>query len=272
MFCCTDTEVALKKRFENAYLRANVPVMQEIERRVCGCDYGGNSWTTRAQAESLLRQLGLREGAKLLDLGAGTGWPGIFLAKESGCEVCLVDLPEIGLKVAEKRALDEGIAEQVSVQISDAADLPFEAASFDAISHSDLLCCLVRKQDVLHQCRNVIRPEGKMAFTVISIAPNLSKPRYARAVANAPEFVETESNYQSLLQQTGWRVDQMSDLTSDYAESCARQIETDIDNQSELAELLGPSDTKDRLANWYAKLDAINDGLYLRELFVCEPN
>ena len=43
MFCCTETEFALKKRFEDAYRRSRVPVIQEIERKVCGCDYGGNS-------------------------------------------------------------------------------------------------------------------------------------------------------------------------------------------------------------------------------------
>jgi len=76
--------------------------MQEIERQVCGCDYGGNSWTTREQADALIGLLDLGAGSDLNDLGAGTGWPGLYLAKKSVCAVTLVDLPEIGFQLAER--------------------------------------------------------------------------------------------------------------------------------------------------------------------------
>ena len=271
MFCCTKTETALKKRFEEAYLRSREPIIQQIERKVCGCDYGGNSWTTRAQADKLIRHLNLDAGSKLLDLGAGTGWPGLYLAKESGCTVSLVDLPEIGLQIAERRAEVEGLTKRVSIKIADAADLPFANASFDAISHSDLLCCLVRKQAVLQQCKKIVRPQGSMAFTVISIAPGLSTTQFERAIENAPEFAKADTDYHSLLKQTGWHVADWSDLTNEYAESCVRQIEADTENQIELEALLGAQETSARMSNWLSKLDAIGDGLFLRELFVCQP-
>ena len=66
--------------------------MLAIERRVCGCDYGGSSWTTRTESELIISLLGLRPGVRLLDLGAGSGWPGLHIAKTSGCDVVLVDL------------------------------------------------------------------------------------------------------------------------------------------------------------------------------------
>ena len=271
MFCCTETEITLSQRFEKAYRRSRVPVIQKIGRKVCGCDYGGTSWTTRDQANKLITQLNLDKKSSLLDLGAGAGWPGMYLAKESGCTVSLVDLPEIGLQIAEKRAQEEGLARRVSVKVADAADLPFEKERFDAISHSDLLCCLIRKHAVLQQCRRVIRPHGSMAFIVISISLNLSNARYERAIANAPEFTETEIDYRSLLEQTGWRVIEWSYLTNDYRESCVHQIEADKENHGELEVLLGPQETRERLTNFHAKLDAISDGLFLRELFVCQP-
>ena len=78
-FCCTEPEVALKRRFEEAYDRSVSAVMQKIERRVCGCDYGGNSWTTREQADGLASLLDLGVGTQLVDLGSGTGWPSLYL-------------------------------------------------------------------------------------------------------------------------------------------------------------------------------------------------
>jgi cyclopropane fatty-acyl-phospholipid synthase-like methyltransferase len=271
LHCCTENELALKKRFEVAYARSTASVMQDIERRVCGCDYGGNSWTTQKHADELISLLQLDETSHLLDLGAGSGWPGVYIAKECGCSVTLADLPEVGLKIAAQRAEEEGLAGKIMTRVADAADLPFEPGSFDAISHSDLLCCLVRKRATLQQCHQVIRPGGRMAFTVISLVPGLNAGDHARALDNAPDFVEAESSYQTLLAETGWDMMKWVDLTDDYRDSCARQIDADIASQTELADFLGLNEAEQRLARWRSKLSTIEDGLFLRELFVCRP-
>ena len=268
-FCCTEPELALKKRFEDAYAKTMDPIMQKIERQVCGCDYGGNSWTTRKQADDLVSLLRLGSATRLIDLGSGTGWPGLYLAKESNCSVSLVDLPEIGLDIAKRRAAKEGLSNRVEFHVADAADLPFSDDAFDAVCHSDLLCCLVRKREVLENCRRVIRKGGTMAFTVISVAPGLSVASYERALANAPEFIEAEASYSVLLRDTGWRQVERIDLTQSYRDSCRRQIAADEEFQEGLSAILGRQQATERLENWRSKLRAIEDGLFRRELFVC---
>ena len=52
---------------------AHAPVRLEIERRVCGCDYGGTSWTTVDEARQAAGLLRLGPGKRLLDIGAGSG-------------------------------------------------------------------------------------------------------------------------------------------------------------------------------------------------------
>ena len=93
-------ERAQRNRFDQLYLQAQAPVLMAIERSVCGCDYGATSWTTRREAERIGALLGLRPGLRLLDLGAGSGWPALYLARTSGCDVTLVDLPFSGLRIA----------------------------------------------------------------------------------------------------------------------------------------------------------------------------
>ena len=84
--------------------------MRQIERRVCGCDYGGTSWTTRQEALQAGELLALGPGTRLLEVGAGSGWPGLYLAGTTGCDVALVDLPLEGLRITAERAAADGLA------------------------------------------------------------------------------------------------------------------------------------------------------------------
>jgi SAM-dependent methyltransferase len=267
----TAKELEQKDRLELVYARSQAPVMLAIERSVCGCDYGGNGWTTRGEADELATRLKLGPGVRLLDLGAGTGWPALRFAETRGCDVVLVDLPAAGLWVAEERAARDGFAASIKTALADAADLPFPDAGFDAISHSDLLCCLERKQTVLGECRRVIRPHGRMGFTVISIAPCLTAEQHRRAIANCNELVESESDYPTLMARAGWSITARWDLSVDFAASCARQIEADEAYGGDLTALIGGDEYAERLAGWRSKLAAIRDGLLLREMFVAAP-
>jgi ubiquinone/menaquinone biosynthesis C-methylase UbiE len=133
-------ELQARALFEQRYGVAAAPVAREIERRVIGGDWGANGYTTRAQADQLATGLELSAGDRLLDLGTGRCWPGLYLAARSGCRVVLADLPLEGLHVAASRAQADGLAARTSVLVAAASGLPFHAGSFDAIIHTDVLC------------------------------------------------------------------------------------------------------------------------------------
>ena len=126
--------------FEQRYGIAAAPLLREIERRVIGGDWGANGYTTMAQADQLASGLGLSAADRLLDIGTGRGWPGLYLAARTGCRVVLADLPLEGLRVAASRAAAEGRAARASVVVAAASGLPFRPGSVDAIIHTDVLC------------------------------------------------------------------------------------------------------------------------------------
>lgn len=110
-----------------------------IEQEVIGGVFGANGYTTLAQAQSLIEPLRLRPGARLLDLGAGRGWPGLYLAQETRCETVLADVPVPGLRAAIARRDDLGLARLVGVCRATATHPPFRPGSFDAVVHTDTL-------------------------------------------------------------------------------------------------------------------------------------
>jgi SAM-dependent methyltransferase len=133
-------EARARALFQERYRTTPSLLASQIEQRVIGGDWGANGYTTMAQADTLARELHLSAGDRLLDLGSGRGWPGLYLAAWTGCRVVLTDLPLEGLRVAADRAASEGLASRAGVVAAAASGLPFRAGSFDAVIHTDVLC------------------------------------------------------------------------------------------------------------------------------------
>lgn len=86
--------------------------------------------------EDLVRDLDLRPGTRILDLGSGKGATSVFLARENGAEVVAADLwvaPEEAAAVF----AHAGVGDRVTAVRAEAHALPFEEESFDAIVSAD---------------------------------------------------------------------------------------------------------------------------------------
>lgn len=124
--------------FSERYKLVEHPSMARAERHVIGAAYGATSYTTSAQADRLGGILNLGRGKRLLDVGAGAGWPGVYMAASTGCDVVLTDLPLEGLLVGMSRMGRDGVSGYAVGASGDA--LPFQDGVFDAVTSSDVLC------------------------------------------------------------------------------------------------------------------------------------
>ena len=82
----------------------------------------------------VMAELRLNPRGRILEIGPGPGWIGIWLAKQlPGSEIVGFELSPDMIRIAEQNRADEGV-ENVRFVQGDAADLSrFEAASFDAV-------------------------------------------------------------------------------------------------------------------------------------------
>jgi len=127
------------ERFRDRYSQPVPDAMLIVEREVIGANVGANGYTTLEQANMLSERLALEPGARLLDIGGGRGWPGLYLAAQTGCDIMIVDVPEPALRTVLARADRSEGSGRTSLAKASGTNLPFQPASFDAVVHTDTL-------------------------------------------------------------------------------------------------------------------------------------
>ena len=259
---------ALCCEFERSYALGSSPLLLELDHSVFGRDYVATSWTTRDEADRVADGLRLGPGVRLLDVGAGSGWPGLYLAQLTGCDVVLADMPFTGLRVASGRAVQDGLGDRIRIVAADGARLPFADSTFAAVSHSDVLCCMPAKLAMLRECHRVAREGARMVFSVVVVAPDLPEPERKTAIDSGPPFVESPADYSVLLAQSGWRVLEREDLTPAYVRTARALVDGMASRAEALGELLGPAEFAESTQCRQAAYVAAARGLLRRELFV----
>lgn len=100
----------------------------------------------QAKLRHLCRKLRLQPGERLLDVGCGWGGLARFAAREFGVEVFGITLSQAQLQLARQRVADEGLAQQVQLELLDYRDLPQDerfdkvvsVGMFEHVGHANL--------------------------------------------------------------------------------------------------------------------------------------
>ncbi|MFQ5679227.1 MAG: class I SAM-dependent methyltransferase [Gemmatimonadota bacterium] len=132
--------------FEEKYARPRTPTQRRMEREALGHDAGLNGYTTVEQARVLGERLALGSSSVLLDVGAGFGWPGSYIARANGCHLLSTDVPCAALQEARRAADSRDSPHSPTspavrrVVAADGRALPLRSRSIDAIVHADVFC------------------------------------------------------------------------------------------------------------------------------------
>lgn len=131
----------------------------------------------------------LRPGLHVLDLGSGTGYPAILAAQTVGVDgsVVGIDLAEQMLAVAERKATRLGL-HNVTFKVGDVTTLPFESASFDAVTSRFCLMFLPEIPKAAVEIARVLRPGAWVAAAVWS-APE-KNPSIGLSMAAVKQVVD----------------------------------------------------------------------------------
>lgn len=176
--------------------------------------------------DALARRAGIAAATRVLDVCAGLGGPARFLTTRYGCQVVGVELNAGRAAGAARLSRMVGLAGRVVMVRGDATALPFGRARFDACVSQEALLHVPDKARVLDECRRVLRPGGRLAFTDWVAHPRLGdRERTTLAEWMAAVTLQTLDGYRALLGRAGFGAVAAEDLTDEWRPILRRRLE-----------------------------------------------
>jgi cyclopropane-fatty-acyl-phospholipid synthase len=127
---------------------------------------------------------GLRHGDHMLEIGCGWGGFAIYAARRFGCHVTAVTLSRAQAEWARRAIAAAGLSERVEIRLQDYRDI---TETFDRIVSIEMFEAVGESYwpGYFDTLRNRLRPDGKAALQVITIADE----RFA-AYRRNPDFIQ----------------------------------------------------------------------------------
>lgn len=171
--------------------------------------YGGLAATA-----ALADRAGITAESRVLDVCAGLGGPARYLARSRGCRMVALELNHGRAAGAADLSRRVGLGHAVQVVRADAQALPFANACFDAVISQEAFLHVPDKARLLAECRRVLRPGGKLAFSDWIATPDLNaaeRDLLWRGIA-AQALIDVPA-YDALLRAAGFRNVAVEDLS-----------------------------------------------------------
>jgi SAM-dependent methyltransferase len=227
--------------FDKPYAHFEEQVLAAVRAQTFGEDIGQMSWVTVHEYDAFIPFLRLTPGARLLEVGSGSGGPSVYLALRTGCSVTGLDVNANGIAAGTQAATRAGVRGRVRFQRGDAARLlPFAEGTFDALLCLDSMNHFPDRDHALREWRRVLRPGGRAVFTdpVVITGPVTDIELAQRSAIGHFLFVPRGLN-EELIVKSGFDLVSQLDLTENAARVSRRWRESREQFREELVRMEG---------------------------------
>lgn len=199
---------------------------------------------TKPAVQSAIDALQLKPGSNGLDAGCGLGNHTLWLAEAVSPEghVTGMDISKEGLEIAKEKATKTGIGKQVTFQIGDIFNLPFENDTFAWVWSTDVLYLWLmgtkeyqqNPQAVIKELSRVVKPGGKVALLFWSSQKLLPGYPLLEAKLNATKAANFSGSFgiQPILHSTralGWL--QLANLRKPKVQNFVVEFQTSLSDE-----------------------------------------
>lgn len=121
---------------------------------------------SRRTVERMTSLLGpIDENTRIIDIGAGYGGSGRYLAKKFGCKVVCLNLSEAQNERDRQMNKEQGLDHLIEVVDASFEDVPYGDNSFDIAWSQDSILHSGDRRRVFEEVKRVVKPGGQFIFT-----------------------------------------------------------------------------------------------------------
>jgi len=176
--------------------------------------------------EALARRARIDAASRVLDVCAGLAGPARFIARRWGARVTGLDLNPGRAAGARRLTARVGLGLLVRMVRGDAQSLPFGPAAFTAVVSQEGFLHVPDKGRVLAECRRVLLPGGRLAFSDWIATARLDDGERRRLEEwMAAVTLQSIGGYKSLLARAGFGAIEAEDLSAEWVGILRRRRE-----------------------------------------------
>jgi len=215
------------------------------------------------QNREFLRQLRLRPGELVLDVGSGIGGNAEQMAQEFGASVTGCDLASNTVKLAVQRA-NETRPFGVSYVVCNILTFDgFDPFAFDLVYSRDAFLHIGQKREMFDRFRKWLKPNGRVFFTDYCVRTDVQFTAEFKAyLADRQYTLWSIDNYAQTLKEAGFEKVQAENLTDRFVDILKRekQLAEDPTRRDAFISEFGRTKYEALLSGWDNKLHFIASG------------
>jgi ubiquinone/menaquinone biosynthesis C-methylase UbiE len=206
------------------------------------------SFVTIAELRQLADELTISPATTLVDLGCGTGGPGLWIAAHARARMIGVDISPVAVAGATERAEKLGLGGSATFHVASLEQTGLDEGVADAVVSIDALQYAPNKLAALREAARLLRPGGRIALTAFELDP--------QCAASLPVYgTDPASDLRPLLEQAGFTVENYEE-TGSWLERVTTTFETVLEARDQLAAELGHDAARVLISEAYVALTA----------------
>jgi cyclopropane fatty-acyl-phospholipid synthase-like methyltransferase len=231
---------------------------------VFGTYLGQASHTEIAHVDRLIQEAAITERTRILELGAGSGGIGCYIAGATDCVFDGLDWSRVGVQLANARARAAGLAGRATFHQVDVHRPSVVRGEYDVVFTIDGTFLDVDFSRLVLWVNRVLRRGGRFA-ALTTWRTDDSAHR-----GTVPPGIPSEATVRETLAKANIPLRTIVDLTASYADLVARMTQRWRDDLPTLRHELGPRLADDRLVEDECLLSLLHTGAARRVLSVAE--
>ncbi|XP_013930658.1 PREDICTED: phosphoethanolamine N-methyltransferase 1-like [Thamnophis sirtalis] len=206
-----------------------------------------------SSTKDLVRQLDLKSGQHVLDVGCGLGGSDFYMAKEFGVEVLGLDLSSNMVELALERAQKEA-SSLVQFEISDVTRRLFPEASFDIVYSRDTILHIEDKISLFRKFLSWLKPGGQLLISDYCCGPRPWSIAFTQYVKQRKYNLLTPDEYGQLLEEAGFVQVRALDSTNQMLSSLTQELRDLETSKEKFVQEFSEEEFESMASSWRAKL------------------